>query len=75
MGRNYAWSARIDGRTVADGTVTGANDHTPDRVEREAQLAVSLKAGVDRGQVDVTVEEKKPLRQQIAEARAARKGK
>ncbi|MEU2339933.1 hypothetical protein ABZ608_41480 [Streptomyces sp. NPDC013172] len=70
MGRNYSWTARISGQTVADGTVTGTNNHTPDRVEREAALAVSLEAGVDRDQVAVTVEEKKPLRQQVAEARA-----
>lgn len=73
MGRSYAWIARIGGSAVADGTVAGTDKHTPEQVEQEATNAVALRAGVRPEQVTVTVEEKKPLRQQIAEARAARK--
>jgi hypothetical protein len=72
MGRSYSWTARIGGRTVADGTTEGRDDHTPERVQRAASLGVSLEAGVPADQVDVDVTERKSGRQQAAEARAAR---
>ncbi|MEU1165782.1 hypothetical protein ABZ372_37220 [Streptomyces sp. NPDC005921] len=75
MGKNFSWTAKVDGKAVADGTSSGGDDHTADRVEQEASLNVSLAAGVPRGKVDVTVTERKSNRQQVAEARAARNGR
>ncbi|MER6367117.1 hypothetical protein ABT255_01845 [Streptomyces mirabilis] len=72
MGRNFSWTAKVNGKQVADGTVSGTDQHTPERVEQDAAVAVSLRADVMPS--DVTVTEKKPLRQQIAVARAARNG-
>ena len=74
MGRSYSWTARIGGRTVADGTTAGGDDYTPEAVKRSASSDVSLRAGVSAGQVDVDVTERKSSRQQAAELRAARNG-
>ena len=75
MGRNFSWTAKVGGKTVANGTVTGGNNHTAERVKGDAELNVALKAGVSRSDVTVAVEEKKSNRQQVAEARAARNGR
>jgi len=73
MGRSYSWTARISGRTVADGTEAGGDDYTAERVKRSASSDVSLRTGVPASQVDVDVTERKSVRQQAAEARAARR--
>jgi hypothetical protein len=72
MGRSYSWTASIGGRTVADGTTEGRDDYTPERVEQSASTRVSLRTGVPASQVDVDVTERKSVRQQAAELRAAR---
>lgn len=74
MGRSYSWTARVGGRTVADGTAAGGADYTPERAEREATDNVALRAKVHPDAVSVDVTERKSVRQQAAEARARRRG-
>ncbi|MET9083731.1 hypothetical protein ABZX77_17860 [Streptomyces sp. NPDC004237] len=75
MGRNYTWTAAVNGRNVATGDASGTNTYTPEDVERDAATKVGIEARVPASAVTVTVVEKKSNRQQVAEARAARQGK
>ncbi|GLP64284.1 hypothetical protein TUSST3_09040 [Streptomyces sp. TUS-ST3] len=69
MGRSYSWTARVGGRTVADGTAAGGGDYTAEHAEREAAEGVALRAGVRVADVNVSATERKSARQQAAEAR------
>jgi hypothetical protein len=58
MGRSFTWTARVNGRTVADGTTAGGNDCTPKSVETDATTSVALRTGTHASQIKVTVTER-----------------
>jgi hypothetical protein len=59
MGRSYSWTARVNGRTVADGTTAGGDDCTPKSVETDATTDVALRTGAHASQIKVTVTERR----------------
>ncbi len=58
MGRSFNWTARVNGRTVADGTTAGRDDCTPKSVETDATTSVAVRTGVHASQIKVTVTER-----------------
>lgn len=62
MGRSFSWTARVGGRTVADGTTAGGDDYTTERVKREATDSVALRAKVRPDAVSVDVTERRSAR-------------
>lgn len=58
MARNYSWAARVNGRTIADGTASGNADLTAEAVKKDATSRVALRAAIHPRDITVTVTEK-----------------
>jgi hypothetical protein len=75
MGRNFSWTAKVGGKTVADGTASGNDSYTADRVQRDAAIRVGVETGAPTRDIKVTVTKQRSNREVVAELRAARKGR